>query len=124
MSEPKIGMKFSSYLELGKQYTKKCASAKINSYEVPANTNPYDKTAVFSVSYYNKGGYTIGLSTLETCGKNQTSRFTGESLVYDGKGSIYDSDVKYTKIYGTKTHAIDLNNNGIVDKGEIFPNQK
>lgn len=124
MAEPKVGMKFSSYLELGKLYEKKSASASISLHDVQVSSNLYDKATVFSTSYYNKGGYCIGVSTLETNGKKQTSRFCGESFAYEGEGSIYDSDIKNTKIYGTTTHAVDLNNNGIVDKGEIFPNKK
>ena len=85
MAEPRIGMKFSSYLEMGKEYEKKSSSAKISSYERNTNNN--------------------SVSTA--------------SFKYTGTGHTYDKDIKYTKIYGSNSYAIDLNHNGIVDKGEI-----
>ena len=33
MAEPKVGMKYSSYFELGKSYEKKSATAQIGAYE-------------------------------------------------------------------------------------------
>ena len=127
MAEPKVGMKYSSYLELGKSYESKSASAKIGAYERQQGTNPYDKVKVFTTTYLDKRGNTIGLSTLETFGNKQTSTFVGDSFSYSGEGSTYESDVKYTRINGTRTHAIDGANgcpkDGIVQQGEIMPNK-
>lgn len=123
MTEPKVGMKFSSYLEMGKQYEKLSDSAKIDSYERQQGNNPYNKVKVFNTEYKNKSGYSFAHSSLETYNKTQTSTFSTESFTYQGSGSIYDKDIKYSRINGTKSHAIDLNHNGVVDKGEIFSNK-
>ena len=120
MAEPKVGMRFSSYLEMGKTYEQKSTSTKVGKRERQVNSNSYDKVGVFYTSYIDKNGDFLAHSTLETYGEKQRSNFSTEAYIYRGEGSIYDSDLKYTHIYGTKTYAIDLNNNGIVDNGEIF----
>ena len=123
MTEPKVGMKFSSYLEIGKKYEKLSNSVKIDSYERQQGNNPYNKVKVFNTEYKNKSGYSFARSSLETYNKTQTSTFSTDSFIYQGSGSIYDKDIKYSRINGTKSYAIDLNHNGIVDKGEIFSNK-
>lgn len=122
MAEPQVGMKFGAYLENGKIYEKKAAKASIRVYDRQKGQNQYDKIEVFTTTYYDKKGGLIASSTLETDGQNQKVTTTTEKYLYRGKGSIYDYDIKNNEIWGTKTHAIDLNKNGIVDKNEIFKN--
>ena len=100
MAEPRIGMKFSSYLEMGKEYEKKSSSAKISSYERNTNNNPFDKTTVFDTIYLDKNGTSLAHSSLETNGNEQNSTFSTDSFKYTGTGHTYDKDIKYTKIYG------------------------
>lgn len=122
MAEPKVGMKFSSYLNMSKAYNKKSAKAKIEGYDRQVDSNPYNKIQVFNTTYFNKNGESIAHSKLETSRETQKSEFVTDNYLYRGEGTVYDSDIKYNQIYGNKTHAIDLNNNGIVDNGEIFKN--
>lgn len=118
MAEPKIGMKFGSYLKNDRKMEAKASGVEINSYKAE---NAEGKPSVFTVIYKNKAGETMGYSTLSKYenGNDEACLF-GDDFAYTGSGKSYDNDIKYTRISGERTYAIDLNNNGIVDKGEIF----
>ena len=75
MAEPKVGMRFSSYLEMGKTYEQKSTSTKVGKRERQVNSNSYDKVGVFYTSYIDKNGDFLAHSTLETYGEKQRSNF-------------------------------------------------
>ena len=56
MAEPKVGMKFSSYLNMSKAYNEKSAKTKIEGYDRQIDSNPYNKIQVFNTTYFNKNG--------------------------------------------------------------------
>jgi hypothetical protein len=118
MSEPKVGMRYGSYLTMGKNYEKKADGARVDAHTVPVGSS-YDKKQVFRTTYYDKKGDDIACSSLETYGKEQKSTFATDEFIYSGKGSLDDADIKYTRIDGKNSYAIDENGNGVVDANEI-----
>ena len=66
MAEPKVGMRYGSYLKMGKEYEKRSTSARIKMTKRRQGTNPYDKVTVFTTEYLDKKGNSIAISTLET----------------------------------------------------------
>ena len=119
MTEPKVGMGFSTYktetARLGKPNYVKNDSYTIK----PEGT--YD--LVFK-SKNTKDGFNWTQLDVNRGGKNKarvTAGIDPHGLCREGVTNHYapGKDVKYTRIIGENTYAVDKNGNGIVDKGEI-----
>ena len=112
MSEPKVGMKFSSYYQVLK--------------------NAQEKNEVKNTSIYTTDNGRVrtdidlkkGLLSLEEPGKNSKDKRTDveyvtDKLIFRGSGTE-GQNTKFSEIHGKKTFACDLNQNGIIDSNEIF----
>ena len=126
MPEPKVGMSFGSFstvssLMMGMQNN---ANGEIKTSQ---QENIVKKTIIFTRNGKVVAHGAAHLNTYPIMGEYKCSANfwaadkNGERLIFTG--SQYDQkkdDIIFDKIRGTKTEAVDLNHNGIVDDGEIF----
>lgn len=126
MPEPKIGMKFSTYETMRTNVKNFSDSDEFNEF---IDKNGLETNAVNSVATQTRtrGGHTVVFRTLWN-GAGATKCYVlaqVDGFNYVGRTKSFDPekhhDLKFTRIYGYQTVAIDRNGNGIVDEGEIEP---
>ena len=126
--EPRVGMEYGSFLKFSNDYQRMSASRQETAQERTKATNPSEKIDVFSTTYLDKDGIPMGQSTVEINGNEKTVTFYADSFTYTGTGKASSEDIKYTKIIGKTTMAVDGANgcpkDGIVQQGEIMPRDK
>ena len=126
MPEPKVGMSFGSFstvssLMMGMQ----------NNANGEVKTSKQDNIVSKTINFTRNGKIvahgSAKLNTYPILGEYKCSASfwaqneKGERLIFTG--NRYDQkndDIIFDKIRGTKTEAVDLNHNGIVDDDEIF----
>ena len=141
MADPKItvGMKFGNYndmkAKLGEQYI-----------EVPVKTTKQNKLILSEESYaykkewfrensgqvslsdaeYGNASKSVFLQENENGSYDKRYKYTlsTDGFTYSRASAKEESDDKFTKIMTETQFALDKNNNGIVDEGEIFDRKK
>ena len=79
------------------------------------------------INYYDEKDNLVAVSKKDLVGNNvlfsisdQKTNRVYESTKTVNRDATLNGDIKFDRIYATNTYAVDLNHNGIVDKGEIF----
>ena len=115
--EPKIGMSFGSFCastnELCNKYLSKDDFTKNYSHIYLYNDNK--ELVAISKKDTNPTTENVAVSIYD----NLTNR-TYTSSTELNRNAYINGDIKFDKIVGTSTYAVDLNGNGKVDEGEIF----
>ena len=151
MGEPRVGMSFGTYETKCKELAVKNRienSSQVNHFEegtyAQSNRSFYDKKSGGYKAFALKGvKNTPSLQTnayaslITKNGLEDDLWYMGNNLRYPtlntgakvpnlfGNNAYFDNtDVKFTRIIGETTAAVDLNGNGIVDEGEIIPREK
>ena len=130
MAEPKVGTYKTATEALGNKLTANCK----DSYRVSEEDGgDYDVTFKAADGKHKILSDSTQIDVQRNNKKHvRVSAFTyqGETdetrLWFEGATNNYQQgkDVKFTRIIGEKTYAVDKNGNGIVDKGEIFPRKE
>ena len=131
MAEPKVGMKFGTYKSATEALGKNLTANWKDSYRVSQEDGgTYDTTfkaasgkhEIYSdstqIAIQRNNKKHVRVSAFIYQGRTDETR-----LWFEGATDNYQQgkDVKFTRIIGEKTYAVDKNGNGIVDEGEIYP---
>lgn len=116
MTEPKIGMKFGNYAHVLSNARKNGLIKKISSYTTKDGGKVTD--------IFMKDGSYMSKTDYYSCGFIKLTKvsYATENFMYTGSSTYNRDYTAFTEIYGEGSRAIDLNGNGIVDKGEIKRN--
>ena len=118
MAEPKVGMIFNNYYGVTRRGYNNARTVKIDSRES-------DLYRVYNEEYISPNNEFIGSTSVYKWRTENRQDVVAcyDSLKYEGSGTLDENTafMKFTKIKGTQTYAVDINKNNIVDEGEIFP---
>ncbi|MCQ2753892.1 MAG: hypothetical protein MJ231_02465 [bacterium] len=140
MTEPKVGMKFGTYTQSGNAFQK--ANIKEQKLLNSVYTTDNGTYRCLEIVGSNSNGEIVGTSFsalvpnqphVNKARQLEASLIDSDGLMYCGhsyKRPDYlgendidiTSDVKFNRIYGEETYALDMNKNGVIDEGEIFNN--
>jgi len=107
MEEIRVGMKFGSYYGV-------LSNAERNGRILKQSSHSFDNGRGLTTNTYMKNGH---LSKSKR-GSMVEVEYTTEKFMFRGDGHLHAD--QFSRIYAKNAYAIDLNGNGIVDKGEIF----
>ena len=133
MAEPIVGMKYGTYNTLCEQNSKYYLRFKSTTRDV--SFGYYNMTEIRDI-WFNKENFSDHVTGTKTLDKSNSSSphnkatlevlYGSDSanltiLEHTGRKSLDGDDIIFNKIYGEKTFAVDHNENGVVDEGEIKP---
>ena len=132
MAEPIVGMKYGTYDTLSLQNRKYYKQQNGYHDVVRFGTGSLKIWHDLWVDQNDRKRFVIGSKTLDDGSYNMPYNKACLDVLYksdSGEISIMqhtgkeriDDDIKFNAIYGEKTYAVDHNENGVVDEGEIKP---